>query len=85
MSANCRIVVTGEAGFTGSTQADRLLSDTWEVGAVDSFDVFHPSCLEPTSAVVEAATTNASRTSWMGSRTIARRRVCWSTLGITAP
>jgi UDP-glucuronate 4-epimerase len=42
MSARRRIVVTGGAGFIGSTLADRLLSNGWEVTAADSFDPFYP-------------------------------------------
>jgi UDP-glucuronate 4-epimerase len=42
MSARRHIVVTGGAGFIGSTLTDRLLSDGWQVTAVDSFDPFYP-------------------------------------------
>jgi UDP-glucuronate 4-epimerase len=35
---NRRAVVTGGAGFVGSTLVDRLLSDGWEVVALDNFD-----------------------------------------------
>jgi UDP-glucuronate 4-epimerase len=37
-----RAVVTGGAGFIGSTLVDRLLSDGWQVTAVDSFEPFYP-------------------------------------------
>jgi UDP-glucuronate 4-epimerase len=36
-------VVTGGAGFVGSTLVDRLLRDGWSVVAVDSFDAFYPA------------------------------------------
>jgi UDP-glucuronate 4-epimerase len=38
-----RAVVTGGAGFVGSTLVDRLLSDGWTVVAVDSFDPYYPA------------------------------------------
>jgi UDP-glucuronate 4-epimerase len=38
-----RAVVTGGAGFIGSTLVDRLLRDGWSVVAVDSFDGFYPA------------------------------------------
>jgi UDP-glucuronate 4-epimerase len=41
-----RIVVTGGAGFIGSTLADRLLFEGWEVTAVDNFDPFYPSAIK---------------------------------------
>ena len=37
-----RAVVTGGAGFIGSTLVDRLLSEGWTVTAVDSFESFYP-------------------------------------------
>jgi len=42
-SGGRRVVVTGGAGFIGSTLVDRRLSDGSEVTAVDSFDPFYPS------------------------------------------
>ncbi|MGI8828607.1 MAG: GDP-mannose 4,6-dehydratase [Candidatus Limnocylindria bacterium] len=37
-----RAVITGGAGFIGSSLADRLLADGWNVTAYDSFDPFYP-------------------------------------------
>lgn len=37
-----RAVVTGGAGFIGSHLVDVLLSDGWDVTAVDNFDPFYP-------------------------------------------
>lgn len=42
MSSRRRVVVTGGAGFIGSTLTDRLLSEGWEVTGVDGFDPFYP-------------------------------------------
>ena len=39
--ADRRAVVTGGAGFIGSTLVDRLLHDGWTVVAVDNFDAFY--------------------------------------------
>ena len=36
-----RAVVTGAAGFIGSTLTDRLLSDGWEVVGIDSFEDYY--------------------------------------------
>jgi UDP-glucuronate 4-epimerase len=41
-SGTRRIVVTGGAGFIGSTLVDRLLLEGWDVTAVDSFDPYYP-------------------------------------------
>jgi UDP-glucuronate 4-epimerase len=46
MSATRRIVVTGGAGFIGSTLTDRLLSDGWAVTVVDGFDPFYPRAVK---------------------------------------
>jgi UDP-glucuronate 4-epimerase len=45
-SGRRRIVVTGGAGFIGSTLVDRLLAEGWGVTAVDSFDPFYPRALK---------------------------------------
>jgi UDP-glucuronate 4-epimerase len=38
-----RVLVTGAAGFIGSTLVDRLLADGREVVGLDSFDPFYPA------------------------------------------
>jgi len=42
MSRTGRVLVTGAAGFVGSTLVDRLLADGREVVGLDSFDPFYP-------------------------------------------
>jgi UDP-glucuronate 4-epimerase len=42
VSGPARILVTGAAGFIGSTLADRLLAEGREVVGFDSFDPFYP-------------------------------------------
>lgn len=42
MSAPTRVLVTGAAGFIGSTVVDRLLSEGRDVVGLDSFDPFYP-------------------------------------------
>src|SRR5574339_323779 len=46
MSRPARILVTGGAGFVGSTLSDRLLAEGREVVALDSFDPFYPEALK---------------------------------------
>jgi len=42
MSASGRVLVTGAAGFIGSTLVDRLLAEGREVVGFDNFDPFYP-------------------------------------------
>ena len=46
MSAAERVLVTGGAGFIGSTLIDRLLAEGREVVAVDGFDPYYPEALK---------------------------------------
>jgi UDP-glucuronate 4-epimerase len=41
-----RVLVTGAAGFIGSTLVDRLLAEGREVAGLDSFDPFYPEALK---------------------------------------
>jgi UDP-glucuronate 4-epimerase len=52
-----RVLVTGGAGFIGSTLVDRLLSDGAEVVAVDNFDPFYDAARKRLN--LEAATRNS--------------------------
>ena len=65
-----RALVTGGAGFIGSTLAERLLADGWEVVTVDSFDDFYArprklrnlrtAQMHPGFELIEADTTDAA-------------------------
>ena len=41
MTPERRALITGGAGFIGSTLAERLLADGWAVGVLDNFDPFY--------------------------------------------
>ena len=41
-----RALITGGAGFIGSSLADRLLRDGWEVSALDNFDPYYDPALK---------------------------------------
>lgn len=45
-SARRRAVVTGGAGFIGSTLTDRLLAEGWDVTVIDGFDPFYPRAIK---------------------------------------
>jgi len=46
MSSTGRVLVTGAAGFIGSSVVDRLLTLGWEVIGLDSYDDFYPTVLK---------------------------------------
>ncbi len=46
MPADRTALVTGGAGFVGSTLVDRLLGDGWRVAAFDSFDPYYPATVK---------------------------------------
>jgi UDP-glucuronate 4-epimerase len=46
MTDKRRSVVVGGAGFIGSTLVDRLLSEGWNVTALDCFDDFYPRAMK---------------------------------------
>ena len=47
MTTLCRrAVITGGAGFIGSTLTDRLLTDGWDITVIDGFDPFYPRAIK---------------------------------------
>jgi UDP-glucuronate 4-epimerase len=41
-----RALVTGGAGFIGSSMADRLLAEGWHVTCLDNFDAYYDECVK---------------------------------------
>jgi len=54
-TADRRALVTGGAGFIGSTLVDRLLADGWHVIGLDSFDPYYPREVKFRNLVAAAA------------------------------
>ncbi len=50
-----RTIVTGGAGFIGSTLVDRLLADGGEVVALDNFDPFYPESIKRSNLSIASA------------------------------
>jgi UDP-glucuronate 4-epimerase len=50
-----RLIITGGAGFIGSTLVDRLLADGHRVVAVDNFDSFYPRALKESNLAAARA------------------------------